>query len=142
MGRYGRRRPRARYAWMRYEASVRTIAKSHGRSKYLTHVLRRLASRGRGCEQNDGGWVLASGSHAIAGKTECGDRDGQVYTFGSVHDKEFGTDEGRRPVCLRVVGYLIAHARPQREGAAVTQLCIQLAFHAEQNMALVAPVIG
>src|SRR4051812_47085592 len=44
-------------------------------------------------------------------------------------------------MCLRPVGNLIAHARPQSECATIRKLGIQLPAQAEENVSLFAPVI-
>jgi len=43
---------------------------------------------------------------------------------------------------LGVIGNLVAHSRPQCECAAILQLGDQLAFGAQQDVTLQAPVIG
>src|SRR4051812_29635493 len=42
---------------------------------------------------------------------------------------------------LRVVRHLVAHARLEHEHTAILELRVQLAFHAEQDVPLDAPVI-
>src|SRR5258706_10396778 len=43
---------------------------------------------------------------------------------------------------LRAIGDLVAHARGQHERATVGELCVQLAFEAQEDVSLRAPVIG
>src|SRR5882724_3835503 len=60
----------------------------------------------------------------------------------SVHDEEFSAALGARAMGQVAVGHLVALARFQHDGAAVGQLGVQLAVEHQQDMALLAPVIG
>src|SRR6476659_8956560 len=60
----------------------------------------------------------------------------------SVHDEEFGAACGARAVGEIAVGDLVALAGLQHHGAAVGQLGLQLALEHQQDVALLAPVVG
>src|SRR5262249_53608099 len=64
-----------------------------------------------------------------------------LFAMRSVDDEELRADIRVRAMGFGVVGDLVAHARAQDEGAAVAQLRVQLAFDAQQDVALHAPVI-
>src|SRR5258706_9832117 len=59
----------------------------------------------------------------------------------SIDDEQLRTDVGVRAVGFLVIGDLVAHARAQRELAAVLQLGVQLALGTQEDVALHAPMI-
>src|SRR6185436_16109240 len=60
----------------------------------------------------------------------------------SVDDEKLCAALGLRAMAQRVVGDLVALARLQHHVAAISQLGVQLALEHQQDMALLAPVVG
>ena len=60
----------------------------------------------------------------------------------SIHNKKRRAFFRRRSVRLGAIAHVIAHARFQDHGPAVFQFRVELAFEAQDDVALLAPVIG
>src|SRR5689334_15403581 len=58
-----------------------------------------------------------------------------------IDDEQGRARGGTRPVGLRVVRHLVAHARSEMKPAAIGQLGLELAGNAEQDVPLAAPVV-
>src|SRR5260370_28532050 len=65
-----------------------------------------------------------------------------ILSVMSVHDEEFGAAFGAPAMCQCPLGHLVALALLQHHDAAVGQFGVQLAFEHQENMALLAPVVG
>ncbi len=60
----------------------------------------------------------------------------------SVYDEESGTLRSMRTVRVGSIGHLVAHARLERERAAVLEIGVQFAVDAKKDVALLAPMVG
>src|SRR5262249_37204195 len=60
----------------------------------------------------------------------------------SVHDEEPRALRRMRAMRISSVGHLVAHAGLERERAPIREIGVQLAVHAEDDVALLAPMVG
>src|SRR5204863_3326566 len=65
-----------------------------------------------------------------------------ILSVMSVHDEEFGPAFGARTVGQVAVGHLVALALLEHNGTAVGQLGMQLAVQHQEDVALLAPMVG